>query len=281
MMQIENSQLEAICEILGDTHNGFTKTELKRLLEISAIECLDDGSRQVSDGTYSIGLKKSKWLFNCLASKIKATKSTDCLALLIENAFSPALHIQDDKRNRYHYLQEGVNKILLLAGYRVKKDGKIVVEKKASTLDEVDERVNSLKRKLYNRAIHAEVLRFCEKDYLRKDYYDTVFEATKSLAERVRSLTGLDGDGSDLFQKAFSLQSPCLFFNSISTDSERSEHKGLRELLEAIFHLVRNPAAHTPKINWKADEERALDILAVISFAHRYLDNCHKMPSSK
>ena len=48
--------------------------------------------------------------------------------------------------------------------------------------------------------------------------------------------------------------------------------------MEAIFHLVRNPAAHTPKINWKVDEAKALDVLTLISFAHKYLDECHKMP---
>jgi uncharacterized protein (TIGR02391 family) len=52
----------------------------------------------------------------------------------------------------------------------------------------------------------------------------------------------------------------------------------LKELLESIFHLVRNPAAHTPKINWKIDEIKALDILTLISFAHKYLDECHKVP---
>lgn len=69
-----------------------------------------------------------------------------------------------------------------------------------------------------------------------------------------------------------------LFFNSMQTDSERSEFTGLKELMEAIFHLVRNPAAHTPKINWKVEESKALDILTLISFTHKYLDVCHKMP---
>ena len=64
----------------------------------------------------------------------------------------------------------------------------------------------------------------------------------------------------------------------MSTNSERSEFAGLKELLEAIFHLVRNPAAHTPKVNWKSDETKALDILTLISFAHKYLDECHRMP---
>ena len=57
----------------------------------------------------------------------------------------------------------------------------------------------------------------------------------------------------------------------MTTESERSEFTGLKELLEAIFHLVRNLAAHTPKNNWKPDETKALDILTLISFVHRYL----------
>lgn len=35
----------------------------------------------------------------------------------------------------------------------------------------------------------------------------------------------------------------------------------VKELLEAIFYLIRNPAAHTPKVNWYIDEIKALDIL--------------------
>lgn len=157
-------------------------------------------------------------------------------------------------------------------------EGRLIEVVQAKTLDEVDRRVNSLQRQLYNRAIHSEVQKYCIKDYLQKDYYDAVFEAAKGLAERVRQITGLTTDGGTLFQTAFSKNDPYLFFNSMQTDSEKSEFTGLKELMEAIFHLVRNPAAHTPKINWKVDEVKALDILTLISFAHKYLDECHKMP---
>ena len=113
---------------------------------------------------------------------------------------------------------------------------------------------------------------------MQKDYYDAVFEAAKGLAQRVRDITGLTTDGGTLFQTAFSKNDPYLFFYSMKTDSEISEFIGLKELIEAIFHLVRNPVAHTPKINWKVDEDKALDILIVISFVYKYLDECHKMP---
>ncbi|QHQ63402.1 TIGR02391 family protein [Anaerocolumna sedimenticola] len=114
---------------------------------------------------------------------------------------------------------------------------------------------------------------------MREDYYDAVFEAAKGLAERVRQITGLSSDGGELFQKAFAKGDPYLFFNSMQTDSEKSEFTGVKELLEAIFHLARNPAAHTPKINWRVEETKALDILTLISFAHKYLDECHRMPN--
>lgn len=63
----------------------------------------------------------------------------------------------------------------------------------------------------------------------------------------------------------------------MQTDSKKSEFTGLKELMEAIFYLVRNPAAHTPEVNWKVDEAKVLNILTLISFAHKYLDECHKM----
>ncbi|MDO9534273.1 MAG: TIGR02391 family protein [Bacillota bacterium] len=169
--------------------------------------------------------------------------------------------------------------MLLLVGLSVTKEGRLTEVVQAMTLDEVDRRVNNLRRQLYIRAIHYEVEKYCIKDYLRKDYYDAVFEAAKGLAERVREITGLTVDGGTLFQKAFAKNDPYLFFNALKTDSEVSEFIGLKELLESIFHLVRNPVAHTPKINWKMDETKALDILTLISFAHKYLDECHKVPN--
>ena len=36
--------------------------------------------------------------------------------------------------------------------------------------------------------------------------------------------------------------------------------------------MIRNPEAHTPKINWTIDEEAALDMLTLISVAHKYPD---------
>lgn len=277
MKYLDEQQLKAICDVLAETSLGYTKTELTRLLQQSKITVVSDG--KVSNGyTYQLGLNKRDWLYNCLATEINNSHSFTRIYTFLEKALNPVAFTDEKSRGKYSYFLEGVNKVLLLAGLEITKEGKLIEVVQAKTLDEVDRRVNSLQRQLYNRAIHSEVQKYCIKDYLQKDYYDAVFEAAKGLAERVRQITGLTSDGGTLFQTAFAKNDPYLFFNSMQTDSEKSEFIGLKELMEAIFHLVRNPAAHTPKINWKVDEARALDVLTLISFAHKYLDECHKMP---
>lgn len=275
---LNEQQLKAICNVLADTNEGLTKKEITDLLHQCKIELVDDGHSKNGYG-YTLGLNKRDWLYNCFANEINKEKSFKNIYLFIERAMEPVSYTHEKNRERYDFLFEELNKVLLLSGLSVTKEGKLTPAERAKTLDEVDRRVNSLKKHLYNRAIHQEVTKYCIKDYLRKDYYDAVFEAAKGLAERVRIITGLTTDGGTLFQKAFAKNDPYIFFNGLTTSSEISEFVGLKELLEAVYHLVRNPAAHTPKVNWRVNETKALDILTVISFAHKYLDECHRMPN--
>lgn len=135
----------------------------------------------------------------------KKSNSLNHIYSFIEKALNPVMFTNESQRDFYNYLFEEVNKILLLAGIEMTKEGKLKEVVKAKTLDEVDRRVDELSKHLYSRAIHSEVKKYCIKDYLRKDYYDAVFEAAKGLAERVRIITGLTTDGSELFQNCFRL----------------------------------------------------------------------------
>lgn len=270
--------LHNISAIIADTNRGLTKSELERHLRESKIVLVSDGS--YNNGIYyKIGLNKRDWLYNCFENEINTTHSFDKIVRFIEIVMDPTNYTKMEKRGQYQFILEELNKILLLLGCEINPSGKLTEKVKATTLEEVDRRVNSLKKKLYDRNIHSEVTKYCIKDYLRKDYFDAVFEATKGLAERVREISGLNSDGNELFQSAFATKDPYIVLNMLATESEKNEYNGLKELLMSLFHLVRNPMAHTPKINWKQNENEALDILTIISFAHKYLDKCYKNPS--
>jgi hypothetical protein len=45
-------------------------------------------------------------------------------------------------------------------------------------------------------------------------------------------------------------------------------------MLNGITHLVRNVTAHEVEIKWVVNEREAIDILQIISFLHKYLDQC-------
>lgn len=277
---ISQQQLKALCDVLADTDNGLTESEIRLKLGQCSISILDKGD--YSNGyVYKTGLNKRDWLYNCFANEVNSKKSYINIYRFIENALDPVNFTAENKRKKYKFLFEEINKKLLLIGLEVKENGKIIETVKAETLDDVDKRVKSLEQKLNDRRIHDEVRKYCIRDYLQKDYHDTVFEAAKGVAQRVRDITGLSEDGGQLFQKVFSTKDPYIYFNTLTTESEKSEFIGLKELLEAIFHLVRNPVAHTPKINWDIEEDKALDVLTVISLAHKYLDKCEIVPYKK
>ena len=65
---------------------------------------------------------------------------------------------------------------------------------------------------------------------------------------------------------------PRLAFNRLDTESERSEHTGLMNLIKGVFGAFRNTTAHAPKIHWAVSEQDALDILTTLSLVHRRLD---------
>lgn len=153
------------------------------------------------------------------------------------------------------------------------KDGKFRQCKIAKTLDEAEKRARTIRAKFQGRQIHPEVLKYCRPELLQDNYFHAVFEASKGLAQRIRDLSGVQADGSDLVDKVFSIQKPILAINSLRTETERSEHKGFALLLKGCFAAVRNPLAHEPKILWQGEDDAA-DYLSLISLLHRKLDEC-------
>ena len=263
MAKIEKLDLgivESICKVLGDTEKGFTGTEIAKLLSESEIEDIDSANT------------KWKRLNSALANKQQADGCANNLLAFIQNSLNPARH--HDKLNWFNDIRYQINKVLSFAGFQLGENGKISAVAKSTTINEATARASKLKDNLVSRKVHPDVLRYCKEELVVDNYFHAVFEATKSVAEKIRNKTGLITDGATLVDEALSFKSvPHLALNSLQTESEKSEQKGFMNLLKGLFGTFRNTTAHAPKIMWSIEEEDALDILSLVSLVHRRLDN--------
>jgi uncharacterized protein (TIGR02391 family) len=169
-----------------------------------------------------------------------------------------------------------LNIVLAFSGLRLGEDGKLSEVSTASTLTEAEAMASALRKALVERKVHADVLKFCRAELVVDNYFHAVFEAAKSIAEKIRQKTGLSSDGAQLVDEALGSGQagyPRLAFNSLSTASEKNEQSGLMNLIKGLFSAFRNTTAHAPKIHWKITELDALDILTTMSLVHRRLDN--------
>lgn len=168
-----------------------------------------------------------------------------------------------------------VNAVLAFAGFTIREDGTMGPVAPARTVSEAAGRAGRLRTELTRRRVHADVLKHCRAELLDENYFHAVLEATKSVAVKIRAKTGLTADGADLVTQALALGqhgTPLLAFNSLQTETEKSEQKGLVNVLIGMFGAFRNVTAHGAKIEWAIDEQDALDLLTLTSLLHRRLD---------
>ena len=257
---IPPNELQALCDVLGDTEAGLKGSEISRLLTTC----------HISD-TAATETKRHR-LFKALKARQDRDRCSNTVLHFVEQAMAPVRYhgetdIFDSRRHE-------VNEVLAFAGWQLGEDAKLRTAEKASTLTEAQERAGQLRRELQRRGVHPDVLQFCRAELLQKNYFHAVLEATKSVAEKIRRKTCLDKDGSALVDSAFGLASgqPLLAFNTLQTETERSEHTGLMNLLKGAVGTFRHPTAHAPKNAWAVTERDALEVLTLLSMLHRRLD---------
>jgi hypothetical protein len=71
---------------------------------------------------------------------------------------------------------------------------------------------------------------------------------------------------------------PYLAFNSLQTETHKSEQRGLMNLFVGMFGTFRNVTAHGEKLTWDVTEQDALDLLTLVSMLHRRLDASIRTP---
>lgn len=102
--------------VLADTNKGLTKTEITNILNQCKVELVDDGHSN-NGYTYTVGLSKSKWLYNCFVKEINNKQSFENVYLFIEKAMDPVSYTSEKKRDKFDFLFEELNKVLLLSVY--------------------------------------------------------------------------------------------------------------------------------------------------------------------
>lgn len=189
----------------------------------------------------------------------------------VQAFLSPARYV--GRSEEFETIRNALNVILAFSGIEFGADGRFRPRESVRTLDEAEQRVRTIKSKFQGRRMHPEVIKYCRTELMQDNYFHAVFEATKGLAQRIRDMSGIQADGAALIDRVFSIDQPVLAFNTLQTDTEKSEHKGFAALLKGCFAAARNPLAHEPKILWDGEDDAA-DYLSLISLLHRKLDDC-------
>lgn len=265
--QLTQIQIEQIAHIIGDTYEGLSNTEIGHFLAQCRLRDPDAG--------------QTKWvrLYNAFCAAVNGKNgSIEDVYRFIQYCMDPARGLNDS--DRYKNMMFKLNRVLMLSGIEIRDDGKYYQVSQAKSLSEVQRRTKGLRDKLTGYSAHPEVLKCCRDELLTEDYFHAVHEASKSLCERIREMSGLSLDGAELIQKAFSVKEPYIAFNSLRTSSEQNQQNGLKEMLCGVIHMVRNVTAHELKIRWDINEKDAVDILEQISYLHKLLDVCVPVPRS-
>jgi uncharacterized protein (TIGR02391 family) len=251
--------LEAIAKVLAE---AATHAELTGLFRAA----------HLTEPSESEGLSKWKRIYNPLAIAQNRTQTGNFVLRFIQLVISPKRFA--GRSAEYEMLRESANRLVAFHGWILNEEAKFARVEPAGTIDEAKQRAGRLAAELERRKVHADVISFCRAEFLQENYFHAVFEATKSVAEKIRRKANVKGDGADIVDLAFGLgkSSPRLAINALSTKTEEDEQRGFSNLLKGMFGMFRNVTGHAPKIHWEITEQDALDLLTIVSLIHRRLD---------
>lgn len=257
-------RLEAISKVLADTETGLTGSQIDHLLLNSNIP------------NPTPGITKWQRLYNAFVEFQNEHQVGNHVIVFIQRAMDPARYVGEP--NVFRARKDRLNSVLAFCGFTLGDNGKLRPTDAATTIDQALERANRLSAALTQRSVHADVLKFCQAELLQENYFHAVFEAMKSITSKIRSLSGLTGDGCDLVHDAFGQKfgTPLLAISPLTTETQRGEQNGFMNLLKGLYGTIRNPLAHDPKVEWDMTEQDALDILTMISLVHRKLDQAYR-----
>ena len=258
------SQLEAIADALADTSSGLTGSEIAHMLKLCKM--VDPNPT----------MTKRHRLHNAFVESQNSRQNRTAILEFIRQSMKPERYARTP--DRFEPMRTNLNRALAFASLAVDAAGKLGGAQQAHTLADAEHRAQALRADLTKRGVHPDVLLFCRAELLADNYFHAVLEATKSIATKLRTRTGLTDDGGTLVDRALGGDMPMLAINSLKSESERSEQRGFANLLKGTFGMFRNTTAHEARILWTMDKADAEDLLSLASLIHRRLDTAVMPP---
>lgn len=258
--------VKGVCDVLAQTDSpGLTGSEIDTLLRMVRVETREPAGN------------KRESLYVTLHNVQARQQAGNIVGGFIARAMSPGRYATQP--NRFADLRDQLNEFLVFYGYSINEAGKLVTGKKASTISEGAALAGRLQTELKRRGCHPELLRYCDEELVNRSLFHAISEASKSIPSRVRTITGLAGDGATLYDGVFGTnrERPIWSINAHTSDSEISEHRGFKNLLVGIHGHFRNPRAHTNRI--MTDEELVdfYDAFSLFSYVHRRVDTMKRL----
>ena len=259
--------IKGVADVLAQTdYPGLTNTEIDVLLPMVGIKRRE------------VGPNKRASLYATLNNKQVSQKAGNSVVAFINRAMAPARSSRDPGRS--NRLRDELCEFLVHYGYRINESGQLAHGARASTLSEAATLAGTLHLELRRRGTHDELFRYCAEEFVTKSLFHAMTEASKSIPNRVRTITGMAGDGDALYNSAFGTRqdAPLLYINRYETDSDVSEHRGFKNLLLGIHGHYRNPRAHSSRINSTEAMPDFCDAFGLFSYVHRRLDESSPQP---
>jgi uncharacterized protein (TIGR02391 family) len=113
--------------------------------------------------------------------------------------------------------------------------------------------------------------------YEAGNYSGAILDSIYFLSDVIRDKSGLESDGLQLVGSAFSGANPIIKINSLHTQSDQDEQKGIHFLLMGIYSAIRNPRSHEKRID---TVETADAIIYFVDYIHGLIDKLTLPPQN-
>ncbi|MDQ5884289.1 MAG: hypothetical protein QG556_628 [Pseudomonadota bacterium] len=151
---------------------------------------------------------------------------------------------------KYHFENAKLNNIQRHLNYGCKNDYYDIIERDLVVLEKYVEKyfIENMPRSQhidFEDLIHHLIHKHGFNHYINGHFREAVFNSVVAIFDLIRQRTGLDLDGQNLVNTAFSLDKPHLVFSNLDSESGRNDQKGFMQILIGCYSGIRNRNAHS------------------------------------